>query len=50
MNLSVGGKYVVIKFDDGYHDFYMHAFPILLENGFSRDFSPELPQALSGQT
>lgn len=32
---SVGAKRVVISFDDGYRNFYTHAFPILQKYGFS---------------
>jgi len=28
-------KYVVVTFDDGYADFYTHAFPVLSRNGFT---------------
>jgi peptidoglycan/xylan/chitin deacetylase (PgdA/CDA1 family) len=31
----VAGKQVVITFDDGYQDFYRHAFPVLSQCGFS---------------
>lgn len=32
---SPGRKHVVISFDDGYRNFYTHAFPILQKYGFS---------------
>ena len=32
---STGEKLVVITFDDGYADFYRHAFPVLQQYGFS---------------
>ncbi len=32
---STGEKFVVITFDDGYADFYRHAFPVLQQYGFS---------------
>src|SRR5271155_4460858 len=32
---QVADKPVVITFDDGYQDFYRHAFPVLSQCGFS---------------
>jgi peptidoglycan/xylan/chitin deacetylase (PgdA/CDA1 family) len=40
-------KYVVITFDDGYRDFYTHAFPVLSSFGFSSTIY--LPSAYIGQ-
>jgi peptidoglycan/xylan/chitin deacetylase (PgdA/CDA1 family) len=34
-NQTDSGKYVVITFDDGYRDFYTHAFPVLSNYGFT---------------
>ncbi len=41
-------KYVVITFDDGYHDFYTNAFPILQQFGFSATIF--LPTAYIGKS
>jgi peptidoglycan/xylan/chitin deacetylase (PgdA/CDA1 family) len=30
-----GNRPIVITFDDGYRDFYTHAFPLLMEHGFN---------------
>jgi peptidoglycan/xylan/chitin deacetylase (PgdA/CDA1 family) len=43
-----GGKQVVITFDDGYQDFYRHAFPVLSQCGFSATVF--LPTAYMGET
>jgi peptidoglycan/xylan/chitin deacetylase (PgdA/CDA1 family) len=44
----VAGKQVVITFDDGYQDFYCHAFPVLSQCGFSATVF--LPTAYIGET
>jgi peptidoglycan/xylan/chitin deacetylase (PgdA/CDA1 family) len=41
-------KQVVITFDDGYHDFYRHAFPVLSQCGFGATVF--LPTAYIGET
>jgi peptidoglycan/xylan/chitin deacetylase (PgdA/CDA1 family) len=43
----VSDKQVVITFDDGYHDFYRHAFPVLSQYGFSATVF--LPTAYIGE-
>jgi len=45
---AVAGKSVVITFDDGYHDFYHHAFPTLNQYGFSATVF--LPTAYIGES
>lgn len=45
---STGGKPIVITFDDGYADFYHHAFPILQQYGFSATVF--LPTAYIGES
>ncbi|MBV9573021.1 MAG: polysaccharide deacetylase family protein [Acidobacteriales bacterium] len=47
-NMSGAGKQVVITFDDGYRDFYSHAFPVLQQYGFSAIVY--LPTAFIGNT
>jgi peptidoglycan/xylan/chitin deacetylase (PgdA/CDA1 family) len=44
----VADKQVVITFDDGYHDFYRHAFPVLSQCGFSATVF--LPTAYIGES
>jgi len=44
----VAEKQVVITFDDGYHDFYRHAFPVLSQCGFSATVF--LPTAYLGES
>jgi|HubBroStandDraft_6_1064221.scaffolds.fasta_scaffold229185_2 peptidoglycan/xylan/chitin deacetylase (PgdA/CDA1 family) len=44
----VADKQVVITFDDGYHDFYHHAFPVLSQCGFSATVF--LPTAYIGES
>jgi peptidoglycan/xylan/chitin deacetylase (PgdA/CDA1 family) len=45
---QVADKPVVITFDDGYQDFYRHAFPVLSQCGFSATVF--LPTAYIGET
>jgi peptidoglycan/xylan/chitin deacetylase (PgdA/CDA1 family) len=45
---QVADKPVVITFDDGYQDFYLHAFPVLSQCGFSATVF--LPTAYIGET
>lgn len=45
---AVTEKRVVITFDDGFRDFYQHAFPVLSEYGFNA--SVFLPTAFIGST
>jgi peptidoglycan/xylan/chitin deacetylase (PgdA/CDA1 family) len=47
-NPDNNGRPIVITFDDGYEDFYTHAFPILSQCGFSATVF--LPTAFIGDT
>lgn len=34
INRAINGKYIVLTFDDGYEDFYYHAYPVLKKKRF----------------